>query len=100
MREKGAYHLYRPGEDLSDYHLIYRDFVSGYNLAAIREDLDFSPFTPDPVESKAYWYLDRNEKASQKDIFVSIKKPWTRNGGWIAARPSGESNSVFGISRG
>ena len=71
---KGSYHLYRPGEDLSDYHLIYRDFVSGYNLAAIREDLDFSPFTLDPVESKAYWYLYRNEKGVPKGYLRFYKE--------------------------
>jgi predicted acetyltransferase len=62
----GSYSMYSPGDDLSDYLMVYRAFSKYYTFAIDREICDMVPFTSNPYEKFQFLYLFRNDAGEPK----------------------------------
>jgi len=71
LKPAGGLIFFKKDDDIAPYTDIYRRFISGFNLAIVRNDEDFSIFiNKDPYISKQYTYLWHNDSGVLKSYIT------------------------------
>jgi predicted acetyltransferase len=71
LKPRGGLTFYQKGDDLKPYADIYKEFISGYNLAVARDEKGFKDFMEkDPYTTRKYTYLWRNDKNEAKSYLT------------------------------